>query len=110
MKEMNITQDKFVKHMDAIVTAMRFQEDVIALTSAYNKASRDECEIMFPMLLDNVVDLLSLATNDKDGWISYWLFDLDCGKDYHDGSITEADGSIIKLATVHDLWNLLQNS
>jgi hypothetical protein len=89
---------------------MHFQEDIMILTSAYNRASRDECELMMPMLIDDVVDLLAVATHDVDGWISYWLFDLDCGKEYHDGCITEDDGSIIKLATVYDLWDLLKNS
>ena len=107
---MNITYEDFAKHMESVVRAMHFQEDIMILTSAYNRASRDECELMMPMLIDDVVDLLAVATHDVDGWISYWLFDLDCGKEYHDGCITEGDGSIIKLATVHDLWDLLKNS
>lgn len=86
---------------------MRFQDDIISLVSAYNRESRDECELMLPMLVDNVVDLLTLATHDEDDWISYWLFELNCGKEYHDGCVTDADESIIKLATIEDLWNIL---
>lgn len=107
MKEPNITYEEFKKHMDAIVRNMRFQDDIISLVSAYNRGSHDECELMLPMLVDNVVDLLALATHDEDDWIAYWLFDLDCGKEYKDGCVTEEDGSIVKLETIKDLWEVL---
>ena len=107
MKKLNITYEEFKKHMDAIVRCMRFQDDIMALVSAYNKASRDECEIMLPMLVDNVIDLLALATQDEEDWIAYWVFDLDCGKEYHDGCAVNEDGSIIKIETISDLWSLL---
>lgn len=107
MKKLNITYEEFEKHMDDIVRIMKFQEDLIGLTCTYNKNSRDECELMLPMLVDNVVDLLSKAMHDDDDWISYWLFDLDCGRAYEDGMILAADGSTIKLATINDLWNIL---
>ena len=110
MKRLNITYEEFKKQMGAIVRNMHFQEDLIGLVAEYNRQSCDECEFMLPMLVDNVVDLLTLATDDKDGWIAYWLFDLDCGKEYRDGCVTEADGTIIKLETIHDLWHLLTES
>ena len=104
---MKITYEYFKKHMDAIVRCMQFQDDIISLVSAYNKGSHDECELMLPMLVDNVADLLALAMHDEGDWISYWLFELDCGKEYHDGCVTKADGSIVKLKTIEDLWNCL---
>ena len=109
MKNLNITFEEFKRHMGDIVRAMKFQEDLIELTCTYSMASRDECELMLPMLVDNVVDLLTTATKDDDEWISYWLFDLDCGRAYKDGMILAKDGSVIKLATIKDLWNILSS-
>lgn len=107
MKKLDITYEEFKRHLECVVRNMRFQDDIISLVSAYNRGSHDECELMLPMLVDNVVDLLSLATHDEDDWISYWVFDLDCGKEYQDGCVTDADSSIIKLETIDDLWNVL---
>lgn len=107
MKNLDITYEKFEKHLEAIVRNMQFQEGLIDLFIAYNRDTGDACELMLPMMVDNVIDLLTIATRDDDGWISYWLFDLECGKAYKDGMITHADGSIIKLQTISDLWALL---
>lgn len=107
MKKFDITYEEFKKHLDAVKRNMQFQDGLIDLVVAFNKDSRDECELMLPMMVDNVVDLLALATHDEDDWIAYWVFDLDCGKEYEDGCVTEGDGSIVKLETIEDLWNCL---
>lgn len=57
--------------------------------------------------MTTVVDLLELATNDtENGWIAYWLYELNCGKDYKDGCVTKG-GENIPLKSQLDLWNLL---
>ena len=60
-----------------------------------------------PMCTEMVVDLLEFIFNDENQWISYWIFELDFGKDYEDGWVTQKDGAVIPLKTVEDLYDLL---
>ena len=52
-------------------------------------------------------DLVKKLVNDKYDYISYYLWELDFGKEYKDGVITEADGSIIKLSNPEELYDLI---
>lgn len=69
-----------------------------------------DCELSFPTMIDTVVLLLKIATNDTDEWIDYWVYELDCGKDYTEGAVRYTDGEIIPLATVDDLWAILNET
>lgn len=53
-----------------------------------------------------VVELLENMFNDKD-ILSWWLYDLDYGRKYKDGYITEADGTEIDLSTPEKLYDYL---
>ena len=61
----------------------------------------------FPTLDYAVVDLLTDIFGDVDGWISYWIYDLDFGAEYRDGCVKDANGNNISLKTVEDLWKIL---
>lgn len=98
---------EFKKHMDRMVKFLELEDKINAVTNEFTESARCEASIEFPNQLDSVIDLLEYILHDEDDWIGYWLFELDCGKRYKSGTITEADGSDIPLATVEDLWNLL---
>lgn len=53
-----------------------------------------------------VVKLLENMFNDKD-ILSWWLYDLDYGRKYKDGYITEADRTEIDLSTPEKLYDYL---
>lgn len=53
-----------------------------------------------------VVELLENMFNDKD-ILSWWLYDLDYGRKYKDGYITEADRTEIDLSTPEKLYDYL---
>lgn len=69
-----------------------------------------DCEMMIPTLTDYVIRLLEIILNDKNEWVSYFVFDLNFGREYKDGMITDKDGANIKLATTQDLWDLLNDN
>ena len=96
----------FERHMNKVIQVIEFENKLWSLCSEAYKSSLD-CELRFPTLAEDVIGLLSLATGDKDDWIGYYVFELDCGKKYKDGMITNTDGSIIRLKTVKDLWDLI---
>lgn len=96
--------------MNDIVNYMEMSDSISDAFRVYNNKTKDDAAIWFPSLISNVIDLLESLTNDSDNqWIGYFVFELDCGKGYKDGSITDKDGEIIKLQTIDDLWNLLQS-
>ena len=54
-----------------------------------------------------IVRLLENVFNDKGHWIQYFLYELDWGKKYEDGCITDIDGSFIRLSTIRELYEFL---
>ena len=55
-------------------------------------------------------DLLRILVNDKYDNISYYMWELDFGKEYKEGSITEEDGTPIPLSNASELYDLIMNS
>lgn len=97
--------DEFKKYMEQIVNMIRFEDDLADLCISFRQ---EDCRITFPNMLDSCVNLLSFIMNDEEEeWISYWVFELDCGKKYEPGMVRDADGTEIPLATIEDLYNLL---
>lgn len=99
--------EQFKKHIEDIQRLSIFQDNVYSLICKYNKESYDEVEITLPTLEANVLSLLKMIMNDKYDWIDYWMYELDFGRKYHDGCVTDNQGNSIKLATIEDLWNLI---
>lgn len=55
---------------------------------------------------DIVVQLLENMFNDND-MISYWINELNYGRDYKDGYIQDCDGNNIDISTVEKLYDYL---
>jgi len=110
MNNEKFTFEVFEECIKAICDNLDLQDSVNDATYHYNDTTKDLAQIIFPTnWIDSLVHLLEILTNDKNEWISYWLFELERGMDYHDGCVTEADGTIIPLKTPKDLWNLLKS-
>jgi len=66
-----------------------------------------ECDIVMKFL-SNYISILEDACGDSiNGWISYWLYDLDKGKDWKCDCIIDGDGKEVKLETIDDLYDVL---
>ena len=102
-----MTKELFIKHMNDIINLWEFEDSINSVVSKYNQKNMEISSIYFPSLIDNVVELLELNMNDSDEMISYWVFELDVGKTYRDGCVSDADGNVIPLKTLDDLWNYL---
>ena len=55
----------------------------------------------------NYLKLLKTIMEDESDWISYFAYDLEWGKEYHSGDITDENGNNISLQTAEDLYDLL---
>ena len=54
-----------------------------------------------------VVKLLEKIFNDKEGIISWWLYELDYGREYEDGCFIDEDRSYIDVSTAEKLYDYL---
>ena len=110
MKDFKITYEEFEKNLNDAVAILHLQDRLYGAVAEYNDEHREsEFDFgYFPTLIENVVTLLETLTDDTNHWISYWMFDLDCGRRYVDGSVRDEDGHVVYLQTIGDLWRLLQ--
>ena len=59
-------------------------------------------------LEETVVKTLEIIFDDKiTGWISYWIWELNFGKRYTEGDVTEKDEIVIPLKTAEELYDFL---
>jgi len=56
-------------------------------------------------VVDALIELLVKVFHDEDGWIHYYMFETDFGREPR--KITTDEGTTIQLGNVHDLYNLL---
>lgn len=98
-----MSKESFCKVMDNYKSMFNFTDEMNELFDKYEA----DGNIYPPMCTETVISLLEFIFNDKDRWIYYWTFELDFGKDYEDGWVTQKDGTIIPLKTAEDLYDLL---
>lgn len=107
-----ISKEKFV----TIINKMKLVDDFV---NEINDKSRDlretlddsfldffEGNSLFVAHSDIVVQLLENMFNDND-MISYWIYELNYGRDYKDGYIQDCDGNNIDISTVEKLYDYL---
>jgi len=61
-------------------------------------------------LLDShIIKMLEVLMKDTENkWIEYYIFELDFGKNYKTGMITDIDKTDVALGSVEDLYELLK--
>lgn len=102
-----ITFEEFNRYMTAIKDGGELQDKLTEAVSEYNRKQNMCVSLVIPSQDYIIVNLIAKILDDKNGWISYWVYELNYGRKYKDGTITDKDGDIIKLKTIEDLWNLL---
>ena len=58
-------------------------------------------------LSQQLITLLETILDDKGGWIGYFIYELDYGKDYTEGCITNKDNFSIDISTIENLYEFL---
>lgn len=62
-------------------------------------------------LASNIVNLLENLCDDfKTRWISYFCYELNFGKKWESGTVTDENGNDIKLATIEDLYEFVKEN
>jgi len=96
----------FIKLMQELVS---IKEDEDNLNKAFKKFNPDFNYISFGRYEELVVKCLEQAMDDKNDWISYWLYELDCGKESKRLKVKDKKGKIIPTKTINDLYNIIEN-
>ena|SRR5208282_5826710 len=107
---LKITKEMFVKTFEMIETQYRLDEkccDAFRILLPNDYVSGYYNDILYKTILDILKQ--GFSDNNKDSWIDYYIYDLDFGKKYKAGCITDKDGNDITLNNHNDLWNLLNN-
>ena len=105
-----INKNEFVKILDRL----KATEDTANKVNEIIRESKN-CEIsdftcsasLMICHADIVIRLLENMFNDKSGDICYFIYELDYGRKYKKGMITEADGTDIDFSTVEKLYDYL---
>jgi len=103
-----ITKELFIETMNMIEKQMEHDHkcnNAFSIILPNDYTSGYDSHWIFNQLLK----LIKLAFNDdnKDSWIDYYIWDLEFGVKYREGSCTNADGSIIDLSNTENLYEFL---
>lgn len=100
-----ISKDDFVEALNEIEKVYKYHEN---LNYFFGKNGVDGY-IYQPDCIPIALKLLVSMTNDNenDRWIEFFCFELDFGHKWKKGTITDKDGSDIKLETASDLYDYL---
>lgn len=100
-----LNKKEFCKIINNLIKTEECIEELNAVFKKHNK------DITLMSLLYNenidIINILEIMFNDYEEYISYWIYELDFGEKYHDGCITENDGTNIILKTPENLYDFL---
>ena len=105
---MNLKKDEFVDAINDVESVFKYQEGL----NNYFRKNNVEGYIFQPDCSSTALRLLHIIFGeaDKDKWIEYFCFELNFGRKWESGMITEKDGTDIILKTPEDLYDLLQKN
>ena len=107
---MTFSKEQFVKVIDRLKSANDLQDQIQDLM--YEAQDNIDSDFMNAASLminheDTIVDLLKVIMDDEDDDISYFIYELDYGRDYYPGCIVEASGENIDFSTADKLYDYL---
>lgn len=103
---MKISRKSFISYIKRLQDYEKREENL-------SKALSEYCEDLWFFqpkdIVSLVIDLLITLTGDnkEDSIIKYWIYELDYGRKWVEGTITDVDGVDIKLQNPEDLYKYL---
>lgn len=101
-----ISKQQFIECIKSLQTVLDFQREILKTVRKYDSEA-DFGIFNYPSCDYELLKLLETLMNDDNGWISYFCYETDFGREWEVGDVTDEDGADIPLATAEDLWNLL---
>ncbi len=110
-KKPYLTKEEFVEYVGYIKETSD-KDDM--LSAAIEEACNNDCRVigLYGAECSVMVDLLSFAMGLEVGTcdgneIEYFIYDLNFGKDYNEGCLTEMDGTPIDISTAEKLYDYI---
>ena len=98
-----LTFERFEYYMEKVIQYDNTVEEVFAY---YSEDVIDRLSVASSGLIQLIEELMG---DEDTGWIGYWLYELEQGEKYVEGSVT-IDDVPVPLATLEDLYNLLKDN
>lgn len=105
-----ISYEEFERYIDSIQMVLDVENSLMAISSDVRTKSKSEFTLYYPSLISEVIELLGKEVDDKDDWISYFIFELDFGKQNDVLQVKGCDGNEIPLKTTKDLWSIIKST
>jgi hypothetical protein len=99
-----LTKEKFIR---ALTELKSLEEDIDNVHVALQKLDPDFGGFYLSRVSTLIVNLLKDAMNDKYDYIDYFIYELEYGKKWKKGMITDKNKKDIKLQTAEDLYNYI---
>ena len=84
-------------------------EELRAAMDFYEGLARLGIQLDYVPLENTYVKNLQRLVNDKNEWISYYIYERDWGKEEGDCVFEQETGEPIPFKTLEDLWNLIHS-
>lgn len=92
--------EQFKGFLDKIVKSNKKIERISELLGGVEALYETSC-------MDEAIRMLEILCDDDSEMISYWAWELDFGRKWKPGCVTDSDGTDIKLETAEDLYYYL---
>ena len=105
-----MTKEKFISAIRELEEGEKLQDKIANAVRQYNNIMHTDWPEPFGMVIAHdflAVDLLEELMGDDSETISYFCYDLEFGRKYYPGCITEEDGTEIDLSNAEKLWEYL---
>ncbi len=102
-----ITKDKFVELLTSFVILKNTDNELRSILKKIDSECRTG--MSFFTAETQMIKMLELLAEDTEGWISYWVYECDCGrKDISDGVRTQDDKTPIPFRTPGDVYECIK--
>ena len=104
-----MNKTEFCKILKNVETASRFEDNISKLVRNFNHSIKSEVDWygFGTILADDVINLLSEIMHDSSQDISYFCWELDFGRDWKHGMITDEDGNDVDFSSAEKLYDFL---
>lgn len=98
-------KEKLKKYLESI---KKITEQESKLDDVLREISPDFGGYSNELAIDTLLNMMKDLAKDESEWIDYFIFELDWGKSYKDGMVTDENGENIPLATIDDVLNIIE--
>lgn len=101
-----ISKERFVRVLEFIKKMHGVEDDV---NDIFQRNNMEFSSISYCEYENELFELLCDCMNDTSDWISWWIYDMNCGRDVDNGVLVAEDekGTEIDLTTPEKLYDYL---